>query len=111
MYIIFAGPFSTAPLEEAGFHCPKLELALRNPLKIAKFAHAVIQDGAKNLLDYGVLRSSIDTSNSLNIAEGQLIKVEKNNLVVSFCFSLKAFQLFQHTDKGDQYWNNSVEDY
>ena len=79
MFIVSTGPFSTTRLEEAGFYCPKLELALRNPLKIAKFAHAVIQDGAKNLLDYGVLRSSIDTSNSLNIVEGQLIKVEKNN--------------------------------
>ena len=79
MIFEYTGPFSTKPLEDAGFHCPKLELALRNPLKISKFASKVIQDGGKNLLDYGVLRSPIDTSSSLNIVDGQLIKFEKDN--------------------------------
>ena len=78
---ITSGPFSTTPLEEAGFHCPKFQLALRNPLKIAEFAHKVIQDGAKNLLEYGVLKSPIDTSRSLlNMVEGQLINIKKTNL-------------------------------
>jgi hypothetical protein len=52
-------------------------------------AQDVIQDGAKNLLDNGVLRSQIDTSkSSVNFVDGQLIKVEKRNL--SFLEALKA---------------------
>ena len=65
-----------------------MKLALRNPLKIAELAHDVIQDGVVNLLDYGVLRSPIDTSRSLvNIVEGQFIEIEENNL--SFGDALK----------------------
>ena len=49
-------------------------------LKIAEFAHEVIQDRAENLLDYGVLKSPIDTSRSLvSIVDGQLIKLNKKN--------------------------------
>ena len=75
------------PLQEAGFLCPKLRLPLRNPLKIAEFAHEVIQDGAKNLLDYGVLRSPIEISD-LNIVNGQLTDIRKSNL--SFEEAFKA---------------------
>ena len=64
------------PLEEAGFACPKLNYALRNPVKIADYAQKVIQDGAKNSLD-GILRSPIKTSmQGTNMADGMLIRVK-----------------------------------
>ena len=60
------------------FYCPKLQLALRNPLKIARLAHEISQDRGKNLLDYGVLKSPIDTSRSLvNIKDCLLINNQK----------------------------------
>ena len=81
MFIVSTGPFSTTRLEEAGFYCPKLQLALRNPRKISRLASQISQDGAQNLLDYGILRSSIDTSKStLNIVEGLVTTVESKNL-------------------------------
>ena len=64
------------PLEEAGFLCPKLNFALRNPAKIAEYAQRVVQDGPKNSLDR-VLRSQINTlKNATNIAEGQLFEID-----------------------------------
>ena len=73
----FLGPFSIKPLEEAGFVCPRLKYALRNPLKIADCAQGVIQDGAKNFLD-AILRSPIDIPpNPTNMVEGQLLKIEE----------------------------------
>ena len=56
IYFTFTGPFTVKPLEEAGFVCPKLNFALRNPMKIADHAQKLIQEGAKNNLE-GVLRS------------------------------------------------------
>ena len=72
------GPFSIAPLKEAGFVCPSLRYALRNPMKIAKYAQDVVQVGHENLLDYGILRSPIEKANT-NLVEGQLIKIDKNH--------------------------------
>ena len=64
------------PLEEAGFLCPKLNFALRNPIKIAEYAQRVVQDGPKNSLDR-VLRSHIDIPKSAtNMAEGQLYQLD-----------------------------------
>ena len=63
------------PLEEAGFLCPKLNFALRNPIKIAAYAQRVAQEGPNNSLDR-VLRSHIDLSkNTTNMAEGQLYNI------------------------------------
>ena len=86
MYLIFviSGPCSTMLLEEAGFVCPKLKYALRNPVRIAEYAHFVTKDGAKNLLE-GVLRSPIEiprsemnkSSTASNMVEGQLIQIER----------------------------------
>ena len=59
---IILGPFLTKPLEEAGFVCPKLQFALRNPMKIAEEAQNVIQEGADNFL-YGGLKSKIEILN------------------------------------------------
>ena len=64
-------------MEEAGFVCPRLKYALRNPLKIADCAQGVIQDGAKNFLD-AILRSPIDIpAQPTNIVEGQLVKIKE----------------------------------
>ena len=64
------------PLEEAGFECPKLNFALRNPVKIAEYAQRVVQEGPKNSLDR-VLRSQINTlKNATNMAKGQLNEIE-----------------------------------
>ena len=61
------------PLEEAGFVCPRLNFALRNPVKIAEYAQKVVQDGGKNFLD-AVLRSPIEISKeATNMPEGQLV--------------------------------------
>lgn len=62
MLFITLGPFLTKPLEEAGFVCPKLQFALRNPMKIAEQAQNVIQEGADNFL-YGGLKSKIEILN------------------------------------------------
>ena len=76
MRFYFAGPFSTAQLENEGFTCPKLTIPLRNPLKIAEYAYDVIKDGANNLLDYGILRSPIEISRATtNLVEGEFIKI------------------------------------
>ena len=79
----FIGPFTTDPLKDAGFQCPKLSFALRNPLQIAKCAQEIVQDGAKNLdsknLLQGVLKSPIEVSRTnTNIPDGILIKIDKS---------------------------------
>ena len=69
---LLLGPFSVKPLEEAGFKCPKLNFALRNPVKIAEYTQRVVQDGPKNSLDR-VLRSQISIlKDATNMAEGQI---------------------------------------
>ena len=72
------GPFSTLPLQEAGFKCPDLSFALRNPLKIAECAKQVSQEGNYNLrLDKGILRRPIEIQReSINIVDGQLVKLD-----------------------------------
>jgi hypothetical protein len=63
------GRFSVKALEKSGFICPSLTFPLRNPLSIAKNAHKVSMDGAKNLKD-GILQNNIDISPETNIVEG-----------------------------------------
>ena len=63
------------PLEEAGFLCPKLNFALRNPVTIAEYAQKVVVEGPKNSLDR-VLRSQINIlKNATNMAQGQLKEI------------------------------------
>ena len=63
------------PLEEAGFFCPKLNFALRNPVTIADYAQTVVQEGHKHSLDR-VLRSQISIlKNATNMAQGQLEEI------------------------------------
>ena len=66
-------------MKDAGFTCPSLLYALRNPMKIGEYAQDVVQVGHNNLLDYGILRSPIETVNT-NLVEGQLIKIDKSHL-------------------------------
>ena len=64
------------PLEEAGFKCPKLSFALRNPVTIAEYAQRVVAEGPKNSLDR-VLRSQINIlKNATNMAQGQLNDID-----------------------------------
>ena len=64
------------PLEEAGFKCPKLSFALRNPVRIAEYAQKVVAEGPKNSLER-VLRSQINILKSAtNMAQGQLNEIE-----------------------------------
>ena len=71
------GPFTLQPLKEAGFVCPQLNFALRNPQMIADHAQKVIQDGAKNFLD-AVLRSPIKRQFSAeDMVAGQLIEIKR----------------------------------
>ena len=49
--LLLLGPFSVKPLEEAGFKCPKLSFALRNPVRIAEYAQKVVAEGPKNSLE------------------------------------------------------------
>ena len=69
------GRFSVKALEKSGFICPNLTFPLRNPLSIAKNAHKVSMDGAKNLQD-GILQNDIDISPETNIVEGKLVILE-----------------------------------
>ena len=65
---------------EAGFICPQLSFALRNPQKIADRAQKVIKDATKNVRG-SVLRCPIQTSMTPdNMPEGQLIEIEKIHL-------------------------------
>ena len=52
------GRFATKALEKSGFNCPTLQYPLRNPLEIARNAHEVCENGAKNMLD-GILQNPI----------------------------------------------------
>ena len=70
------GRFAIKALEKSGFNCPTLQYPLRNPLVIARNAHEVCENGAKNMLD-GILQNPISLSSSTNIAQGQLIKVDE----------------------------------
>ena len=77
---MISGPFTTEPFQEAGFECPRLSYALRNPLQIAKYAQDLVQNRAENLL-YGVLKSPIEVSRTTtNIPDGQVIKHNNKNL-------------------------------
>ena len=71
------GIFPAQSLEHAGFQCPKLRYPLRNPLKIAEYAHKVIANGPRNGLKC-LLMNEIDISQDLdnNITEGQLIIID-----------------------------------
>ena len=73
--LLLLGPFSVKPLEEAGFLCPKLNFALRNPIRIAEYAQRVVQEGPKNSL-HRALSCHIDISKKAsNMAEGQLYDI------------------------------------
>ena len=72
---LFLGPFSVKPLEEAGFLCPKLNFALRNPVKIAEHAQRVVQEGPKNFLDRVLRRQISILGNATNMAQGQLNEI------------------------------------
>ena len=63
------------PLEEAGFLCPKLDFALRNPVKIAEHAQRVVQEGPKNFLDRVLRRRISILGNATNMAQGQLNEI------------------------------------
>ena len=77
---MISGPFTTEPFQEAGFECPRLSYALRNPLQIAKYAQDLVQNRAENLL-HGVLKSPIEVSRTTtNIPDGQVIKHKNKNL-------------------------------
>ena len=77
---MISGPFTTEPFQEAGFECPRLSYALRNPLQIAKYAQDLVQNRAENLL-HGVLKSPIEVSRTTtNIPDGQVIKHNNKNL-------------------------------
>ena len=83
-----SGPFSTEEFEKAGFVCPKLNFALRNPQKVAAYAHEIVQERAENLL-FGVLKSPIEVDRlEINIPDGQVIKI--NNSQLSFLCAFKA---------------------
>jgi hypothetical protein len=82
------GSFSTEKLEEAGFVCPKLSFALRNPLQVSSYAQEIVQNRAKNLL-FSVLTSPIEVDRfETNIPDGQVIKI--NNSQLSFLCAFNA---------------------
>ena len=85
---MITGPFSTEKWEQAGFVCPKLSFALRNPQKVAAYAQEIVQDRAENLL-FSVLKSPIEVDRvEINIPDGQVIKI--NNSQLSFLCAFKA---------------------
>ena len=66
-------------MKEAGFECPRLSFALRNPLQIAKYGQEVVHDRNKSFLNSG-LKSPIDVCRStINIPDGQLLRIDKIN--------------------------------
>ena len=76
--VLVSGPFTTEPLKKLGFECPKLNFALRNPLKIAKYAQEVVQDRDKSVLK-SALKSPIDICiSTINIPAGQLIQIDRS---------------------------------
>mgnify|MGYP001183252128 FL=1 len=85
---LITGPLSTEKWEQAGFVCPKLSFALRNPQKVAAYAQEIVQDRAENLL-FSVLKSPIEVDRvEINILDGQVIKI--NNSQLSFLCAFKA---------------------
>ena len=85
---MISGPFSTERLEEAGFVCPKLSFALRNPLQVSNYAQEIVQNRAKNFL-FSVLTSPIEVDRlETNIPDGQVIKI--NNSQLSFLCAFNA---------------------
>ena len=85
---MISGSFSTEKLEEAGFICPKLRFALRNPLQVSSYAQEIVQNRAKNLL-FSVLTSPIEVDRlETNIPDGQVIKI--NNSQLSFLSAFNA---------------------
>ena len=85
---LISGSFSTEKLEEAGFVCPKLSFALRNPLQVSNYAQEIVQNRAKNLL-FSVLTSPIEVDRlETNIPDGQVIKI--NNSQLSFLCAFNA---------------------
>ena len=74
-----AEPFSVNILEQSEFVCPRLNFPLRNPLEIAKNAHKVTQDGAKNL-QIRNLANNIDITEDTNIVQGKLVRIVDENL-------------------------------
>ena len=70
------GRFGINGIEKAGFVCPKMKYPLRNPLKIAKYAHNISQLAPENNLGI-CLRNEINITQETNIVEGTLIKVEE----------------------------------
>ena len=64
-------------LKSSGFFCPTLNLALRNPLKIAEEALRVSQDGHMNSIEQ-VLQNPIDLDRSnTSIVHGQFVKLSQ----------------------------------
>ena len=85
---LISGSFSTEKLEEAGFVCPKLSFALRNPLQVSSYAQEIVQNRAKNLL-FSVLTSPIEVDRlETNIPDGQVIMI--NNSQLSFLCAFNA---------------------
>ena len=84
-----ASKYYTVPtLEEAGFVCPKLSFALRNPLQVSNYAQEIVQNRAKNLL-FSVLTSPIEVDRlETNIPDGQVIMI--NNSQLSFLCAFNA---------------------
>ena len=79
-----SGPFSTEEFEKAGFVCPKLNFALRNPLEVAAYAQEIVQERAENLL-FSVLKSPIEVDRlEINIPDGQVIKINNFSFLCAF---------------------------
>ena len=77
MPFILLGPFSTKPLQEAGFVCLTLEFPLTNPVKIADLAQKAVGLGQMNsrVLN-GVLRSPISIPKFTGLPQGLLAQDE-----------------------------------
>ena len=85
---LITGHFSTGKLEKAGFVCPKLSYALRNPQNVAAYAQEIVQKRAENLL-FNVLKNPIEIDRlEINIPDGHVIKI--NNSQLSFLHACKA---------------------
>ena len=69
------GRFPKKAIEKAGFWCPDMSYPLRNPLKIAKYAHGISKEASNNMLDT-CLKKDIILDSNITIIEGQLIEIE-----------------------------------
>ena len=76
------GPFPVKTLEDYGFVCPKLSFPLRNPLEIAKNAHMVSQEGARNL-QVRNLANKIDITSDTNIIKGKKYGINENSFLTN----------------------------